>query len=138
VRRANGVLGRRAAVGNVSKVTGALIMESLRVGTVLEGAGLVVRRLSRDSPADVTREQPPVWTLMEFGSDAADPERLAEELAAVLDSPGWYANLYSAGQVFVNFSSKVFRYDREDDAGHEQAVAYAQTVGVPIHQCDWR
>jgi hypothetical protein len=125
-------------VGDATKVTGALIMESLRVGAVLEDAGLVVRRLSRDSPGQVTGEQPPIWTLMEFSSDAADPERLAEELAAVLDSPGWYANLYSEGQVFVIFSDKVFRYDREDDAEHEQAVAYAQTVGVPLHQCDWR
>jgi hypothetical protein len=125
-------------VGNAPKVTGSLIMESLRVGTVLEGAGLVVRRLSRDAPADVTGGQPAVWTLLEFGSDVTDPERLAEELAAVLDSPGWYANLYSAGQIFVIFSNKVFRYDREDDAGHEQAVAYAQTAGVPLQQCDWR
>jgi hypothetical protein len=132
------VATERAAVGEEPKVTGALIVESLRVGTLLEGAGLVVQRLSRDSPADVTGDQPPVWTLLEFGSDAADPVGLAEELAAVLDSPGWYANVYSAGEVFVVFSNKVFRYDREDDDGHAQAVAYAQTVGVPLHQCDWR
>jgi hypothetical protein len=119
-------------------LTGALIMESLRVGAVVEDPGLVVRRLSRTSPVDVTTQQPPVWTLMEFDSDAADPRLLAEDLAAALDSPGWYANLYSEGQVYVIFRNKVFRYDREDDVGHDRAVAYAQTVGVPLHQCDWR
>jgi hypothetical protein len=119
-------------------LTGALIMESLRVGAVLEDLGLVVRRLSRASPVDVTTQQPPVWTLMEFDSVAADPTRLAEELAAALDSPGWYANLYADGQVYVIFSNKVFRYGRDDDAAHGDAVAYAQTVGVPLHQCDWR
>jgi hypothetical protein len=118
-------------------LTGALIMESLRVGAVLEVPGLVVRRLSRASPVDVTTQQPPVWTLMEFDS-VASPELLAQDIAAALDSPGWYANLYSDGQVYVIFSNKVFRYARDDDAGHAQAVAYAQTVGVPLHQCDWR
>jgi hypothetical protein len=113
-------------------------MESLRIGTVVEDPGLVVRRLSRSSPVDVTTQQPPVWTLMEFDSDGADPTLLAEVLGAALDSPGWYANLYSEGQVYVIFSNKVFRYPREDDAGHAEAVAYAQTVGVPLHQCDWR
>jgi hypothetical protein len=75
---------------------------------------------------------------MEFASAAADPDLLAQEIAAVIDSPAWYANLHSEGRVHVIFSDKVFRYAREDDAGHEQAVAYAQAVGVPLAQCDWR
>jgi len=72
-------------------LTGALIMESLRVGAVLEDPGLAVRRLSRVAPVDVTTHQPPAWTLMEFASAAAEPELLAQDLAAVIDSPGWYA-----------------------------------------------
>lgn len=119
-------------------LSGALIVESLRVGVVLDDPGLVVRRLSRASPADVTPDQSAVWSLLEFDSDTADPDLLAEELSHWLDSPGWYANLYSDGQVYVIFADRVFRYAREDDVRHGEALAYAQTVGVPIHQCDWR
>jgi hypothetical protein len=119
-------------------LVGALIMESLRAGVILDDPGLVVRKLSRVSPAHVTAEQPAVWTLLEFGSDTAEPDLLAEQLSHALDSPGWYANLYSDGQIYVIFPHRVFRYAREDDARHDQALAYAQSVGVPTQQCDWR
>ena len=117
---------------------GAVILESLRVGAVLDDPGLVVRRLSRASPAYVTPDQSAVWSLLEFDSDTADPDHLAEELSHWLDSPGWYANLYSDGQIYVIFPDRVFQYAREDDVRHGEALAYAQTVGVPIQQCDWR
>jgi hypothetical protein len=119
-------------------LAGALIMESLRVGVILDDPGLVVRKLSRVSPADVTPEQPAVWTLLEFSSDTADPDFLADELSHALDSPGWYANLYSDGQIYVIFPRRVFRYAREEDARHDEALAYAETLGVPTAQCDWR
>ncbi len=117
---------------------GALIIESLRVGVVLNDPGFVVRRLSRAVPTHVTPEQPDVWTLLEFRSDSADPDRLAESLSRVLDGPAWYASLHSAGQVYVVFPSRVFRYSLDDDARHEEALAYARSVGVPNEQCDWR
>jgi hypothetical protein len=119
-------------------LSGALIVESLRVGVVLDDPGLVVRRLSRASPAHVTPDQSAVWSLLEFDSDTADPDLLAEELSHWLDSPGWYANLYSDGQIYVIFPDRVFQYAREDDVRHGEALAYAQAVGVPIQQCDWR
>lgn len=119
-------------------LAGALIIESLRVGVVLDDLGLVVRRLSRAAPTHVTPEQPAVWTLLEFHSDTADPDQLAESLSRALDSPGWYANLDSDGQVYVVFPGRVFRYSRDDDARHEEALAYARSVGVPKEQCDWR
>lgn len=117
---------------------GALILESLRVGVVLDDPGLVVRRLSRASPAHVKPNQSAVWSLLEFDSDTADPDLLAEELSHWLDSPGWYANLYSDGQIYVIFPDRVFQYAREDDVRHGEALAYARTVDVPIQQCDWR
>ncbi len=119
-------------------LAGALIIESLRVGVVIDDLGIVVRRLSRAAPTFVTPDQPAVWTLLEFRSDSADPDLLAETLAGALDSPGWYANFDSDGQVYVVFPGKVFRYSRDDDARHESALAYARTVGVPPEQCDWR
>jgi hypothetical protein len=88
--------------------------------------------------AHVTPDQSAVWSLLEFDSDTADPDLLAEELSHWLDSPGWYANLYSDGRVYVIFADRVFQYAREDDVRHGEALAYAQTVGVPIQQCDWR
>jgi len=89
-------------------LVGALIMESLRAGFILDAPGLVVRKLSRVSPAHVSDEQPAVWTLLEFDSDTAEPDLLAEQLSHALDSPGWYANLYSDGQIYVIFPHRVF------------------------------
>jgi hypothetical protein len=86
----------------------------------------------------VTADQPPVWTLLEFTSDSIDPDILAEKLSRVLASPGWSANFNSNGQVYVVFPGRVFRYDRDDDRQHEQALAYARSAGVPGEQCDWR
>ncbi len=119
-------------------LTGALIIESLRVGAVLDDPGLVVQRLTRVEPTDVTPAQPGVWTLLEFRSDNADPGQLAESLSRVLDAPGWYASFHSDGQVFVVFPARVFQYPREADAQHEEVLAYAASVGIPNEQCAWR
>ena len=120
-------------------LTGALVVESLRMGAVLEGIDVVVRRLSRSEVTDVSADQPTVWTLLEFTADSKSAEDLARRLAGVLDGPGWYASLETEqdGRVFVVFPGKVFRYARGDESAHADAVAYALAAGVPEHQCDW-
>jgi hypothetical protein len=119
-------------------LTGALIVESLRVGAVLDSPDLTVRRLTRAAPPHVTSDQPPVWTLLEFTSGSADPDLLAQKLSAVLNSPGWYANFDSDGEVYVVFPGRVFRYARDDDEQHELALIHARSAGIPEEQCDWR
>jgi hypothetical protein len=69
-------------------LSGALIVESLQVGVVLDDPGLVIQRLSRASPAHVTPDQSAVWSLLEFDSDSADPDLLAEELHTGSTLPG--------------------------------------------------
>lgn len=119
-------------------LAGALVIESLRLGVVIDQPELVVRRLSRVAPTSATPDQPAIWSLLEFQSASADPDLLAKTLAGALDSPGWYANFDSDGHVYVVFPGKVFRYPRNDSASHAAALAYARTVGVPPEQCDWR
>lgn len=118
---------------------GALVVESLRIGAVLDDLRLAVRRLSRSEVTDVSADQPSVWTLLEFAADSESAEDLARSLAGVLDGPGWYASFETEqdGRVFVTFPGKVFRYARGDESAHADAVAYALAAGVPEHQCDW-
>ena len=120
-------------------LTGALVVESLRIGAVLEGVSLVVRRISRAEVTDVSADQPSVWTLLEFAADSESAEELARSLADVLDGPGWYASFETeqAGRVFVVFPGKVFRYTRGDESARADAVAHALAAGVPESQCDW-
>jgi hypothetical protein len=119
-------------------LTGALVVESLRTGAVLEGVNLVVRRISRAEVTDVTAHQPRLWTL-EFAADSETAEELARRLADALDGPGWYASfeMEEAGRVFVVFPGKILRYIRGDESARADAVAHALAAGVPESQCDW-
>ncbi len=120
-------------------LTGALVVESLRIDAILEGVGLVVRRISRAEMSDVSAAQARVWTLLEFAADSESAEELAQSLAGALDAPGWYASFETEEdeRVFVAFPEKVFRYTRGDETAHADVVAYALAAGVPESQCDW-
>ena len=64
--------------------SGCIIVESLRVGTLLEVGGLRMTRLSRqDVSSGATPAQPTVWTLVNFEADDAVANELAEALARV-------------------------------------------------------
>lgn len=118
-------------------LVGALIIESLQTGTVLDDVDLTVRRISRGEVADPTPEQPAVWTLVEFAAQDESARRLADQLANVLGGPGWYASFDVEGRVFVVFPGRVFQYDRQDQDTHAEVVKYALAAGVPESQCDW-
>jgi hypothetical protein len=119
-------------------LTGALIAESVRIGTTLEGVGLVLRRMWRGEVSNVAANQPDTWTIIEFGADSELAEELAETLAGVLDGPGWYASFeVDDGRVFVVFPGQVFQYVRSDQVAHAETIAYALAAGVPETQCDW-
>lgn len=118
-------------------VRGAIVVESLRPGTVLEGDGMLITRWSRYEVSDRPDYQPSVWTLIEFEAPAASSTALAEKLAASLLEPGWYANWSSDDQATVVFPSKVFRYHHGDVAAMEAAKRHARRCGVPESQIDW-
>src|SRR3569623_2136715 len=92
---------------------GVLILESLKVGTRLDGIPLTVRKLRRLGVTGTTAGQPPVRSLLEIEVEHA--EELAEGLAKVLDSPGWYADFHDDREIFVVFPGRVFRYRRGDE-----------------------
>lgn len=116
---------------------GAIICESLKPGTVLEGDELRVTRWSRFEVSDNTLDQPSVWTLIEFEASEDDSDALAQRLAKDLDSPGWYASWFSEEQAVVVFPEKVIRYKRGSKAGRDKAKRYARECGVPETQLDW-
>jgi hypothetical protein len=116
---------------------GAIILESLRVGTSLEDIPLVVRKLSRHTVTGTTADQPSVWTILEFEVNDIHAVALAEVLTGVLDKPGWYADFHNEREIFVVFPGRVFRYSRGDKAGRSEAQAYGRELGVPEPQLDW-
>jgi hypothetical protein len=120
-------------------VNGTLLAESLQIGAEVSVAGLRLTRIyRRDVSASVSTTQPPVWTFLDFeaGDEAAGP--LAESLArSLLAEGGWYADFGVGDDHVVVFSGKVFRYQRGDQDGRAEAMAYGRAVGVPEHQLDW-
>jgi hypothetical protein len=121
---------------------GTLIAESLRAGATLDGVAVTVREIERVAPDNVSPEQraaglPAVWTLLRFEVPDADATRLAEALARVMDRFGWYADFHTAGESFVVFAGRVFRYPRGDADGRARAEAHARAAGVPEAQIDW-
>jgi len=117
---------------------GGLIAESLRVGAVLSGVDLTVRRVSRADVGDVDAGQPRTWTFIDFEAVADDAEKLAEALSAALEKRGgWYCDFRTDDDTFVVFNGRVFRYPRGDAEGRATAADYARSVGVPEPQLDW-
>jgi len=89
---------------------GALIAESLRDGTTLDGIRLVVRKITRHTPGGTTADQPATWTIIDFEATKPTADGIAQALAGVLDQPGWYADFRSDTETFVVFPGRVFRY----------------------------
>jgi hypothetical protein len=126
-----------ASTQRTGVIRGALLAESLRPGTVLDGHGISVVRLSRYEVRDTVPWQPPLWTLIEFEAPEASAAALADDLAACLLERGWYANWTSDSEATVVFPGKVFRYRRGDLAGREEAQEHGRRCGVPEPQLDW-
>lgn len=114
---------------------GVLILESLKVGTVLDGIPLSVTKVSRVAVDGTSADQPSVWSLVEFSVECG--EELAEVPAGVLDSPGWYADFHDEDEIFVIFPRRVFRYRRGDDVAREEAKEFGRGLAIPEAQLDW-
>lgn len=112
-----------------------LILESLKVGTVLDGIPLTVTKVSRVGVEGTSADQPVVWSLVEFAVERG--EELAEVLAGVLDAPGWYADFHDEHEIFVIFPGRVFRYRRGDDAARAEAKEFGRGLAIPEAQLDW-
>jgi hypothetical protein len=119
-------------------ITGGLIAESLRIGSVLEGVPLTVRRISCADVGDVDAGQPLTWRFLDFEAADQDAERLAALLSDALDTAcGWYCDFRTDDETFVVFSGRIFRYPRGDRTGRAAAEDYGRSVGVPETQLDW-
>lgn len=116
---------------------GAIICESLKPGTNLDGYEMRITRWRRYEVPHPAEWQPNLWTLIEFESPEDDSDALAMRLSKDLASPGWYANWSTATQEVVVFPDKIFRYRRGDKAGRSLAQKYGRDAGVPEAQLDW-
>ncbi len=120
-----------------AKLRGAIVCESLKPGTVIEGYEMRITRWSRYEIGEPADWQPGVWTLVEFEADEEESDALAQRLSKDLDEPGWYANWYSSSEAVVVFPDKIFRYKRGDARRRKAAQQYARNCGVPEAQLDW-
>lgn len=118
---------------------GTLLAESLALGTALQIDGLQVSRIvRRDVSSSTTKEQPPVWTFIEFQAEDDLAGELADALAGVLQADGgWYADFTTRSEHVVVFAHRVFRYRMGDTAARAEVEAYGRSVGVPDAQLDW-
>ena len=116
---------------------GAIVCESLKPGTVLDGYEMRITKWRRYEVEDPADHQPPVWTLIEFETPIEDSDALAIRLSKDLASPGWYANWNTELDAIVVFPDKIFRYKRSDKAGRKRAQRYGLDAGVPETQLDW-
>ncbi len=117
--------------------SGALILESMRVGTRLDDLNLVVRSIYRFRPDGTMADQPVTWSVLEFEVSDGDAPQIAEAFRGVLSQPGWYVDFRSPAETFVVFPGQVFRYPRGDTGGRASAQAHGRSVGVPERQLDW-
>jgi len=119
-------------------VAGALIAESLRIGSVMEGVPLTATKISRADVGDIDAGQPRTWTFVHFEAADECADALAELLSRVLDGVGgWYCDFRDAETTFVVFAGRIFRYPRGDQSGRAAAEEYGRTRGVPESQLDW-
>ena len=117
---------------------GALIGESMRIGSVLEPPSLVLKKITRADCGHVDSGQPRTWTFIEFELPDDDAPAWADALTGVLlHEHGWYCDFQTATEKFVVFAGKVFRYPRGDLHQRAEVAAHARSVGVPEHQLDW-
>ena len=118
-------------------IRGAIICESLKPGTILEGYDLRITRWSRYDVTGAAEYQPATWTLIEFEAEEDVSDPLAQRLAKSLLEPGWYANWYSDDRAVVVFPEKIFRYKRGDKTARKRAQKFGRECGVPEAQLDW-
>ena len=119
-------------------LSGCLIAESLRVGSVIDGTRLTVTKVSRAELGDVEAGQPLIWTFIEFEVADDDVEQFAHRLEGALQRHGgWYCDFHSDTETFVVFAGRTFRYPRGDNTKRALAADYARSVGVPEAQLDW-
>jgi hypothetical protein len=116
---------------------GYVIAESIRPGSHLEGTAFILNRIERHEVDNPTRDQPSAWTMIHFEFLESQADSVAEALADMLDSPGWYTNFDTADDTYVIFPSRVFRYPRGESAARADAEAFAATLGIPASQLDW-
>jgi hypothetical protein len=116
---------------------GAIILESLRVGTSLTGFPLITRKLSRPAMSGASADQPSIWSVLEFEVEEARAVELADALAGILDQPGWYADFHNGEEIFVIFPGRVFRYRRGDRDARAAAQQHGRTLAIPEPQLDW-
>ena len=99
-----------------------MIVESLRTEVVLEGIELHVTRIVRGDSGNVDAGQPVVWTVVDFEAADADADELTRWFEGSLQDGTWYCDLRSDSEMFVVFSGRTFRYERNDVAGRDAAV----------------
>ena len=116
---------------------GYVIAESIRPGSQLEGNAFTLNRIERYTVDNATDVQPSAWTMIHFEFPEDRSESVANALADVLDTPGWYTNFDILDDKVVIFPGRVFRYPRGEQAARAEAEAYAATLGIPAPQLDW-
>lgn len=95
-----------------------------------------IERVTVTNPSEEQRAAglPAVWTLLHFELPDARAQAIAHSLADAPMRPGWYAEFNTEAETFAVFASRLFRYQRNDDAARAEAHAYGIAHGIPEEQ----
>ena len=124
----------------MATISGALIVESLKVGASLEGIPLHVDKIFRADCGDESAGQPRTWTFVEFRVDLQHVDKWTELLPRLTRLECWLVlRLPLRGdETFVVFGGKVFRYPRGDPAGRAEAENHRDRSVSPRHSSTGR
>lgn len=119
-------------------VSGYILVEGMRPDACLEGLPLTLTKIERYPVVNPGPDQPAVWTTVEFAFPEDASDRVASALAEVIEEKGgWYSHFNAAGETYVVYGRRTFRYPSGDPDGRAEAEAYGRSVGVPEAQLDW-
>ncbi len=107
---------------------GTIVEESLIDNRLLNGFKITNFRISSaEKPEDR-------WHLYQVETT---PEQ-TNELASQLKSTGWYAHFWQGDNVIVVYPNKMFDIIYSDKSTWKDAIAYGQSIGIPLEQLDFK
>ncbi|OGF28255.1 hypothetical protein A2477_04605 [Candidatus Falkowbacteria bacterium RIFOXYC2_FULL_47_12] len=118
---------------------GVIIAESLEEEDVLKDVKILSTKVEAVTPRHATPYLKQ-WTLHTVEIPEIQAQAVAEKISRALDSAhnDWYADFKNDTTHFIIFRNKVFKIDRKNQAGYDEAREYGLSLGIPEYQVDLR
>lgn len=127
--------GNPIDVPEVTRLTGRIVLESLRAADVLDDVAVTgTQRFRSSTPAP---HQSAESEVVFFEAPGHQAPAIAEILSKTLRPGPWYADFHHHTQAWVVFADTYFEIPFGDSTNKAAALEHAHAVGVPGLQLDW-